>query len=137
MGVMQMDHTIDPKEVIFQKIKPFIDSVETVGAKLLLAHYERPQTTKGGLVLAESTRGEEAYQGKAGLIIKFGKMAFDDKDKDYFGDRLPQLGDWVIFRPSDGFPVDMGLSHSSKVSCRILEDVRSIKGFISAPDLVW
>jgi hypothetical protein len=47
------------------------------------------------------------------------------------GDQPAEPGDWLFFRPSDGFPISV-----NGVPCRLLID-EDIRGRISHPDAVW
>lgn len=133
MPVLEMVHDKDPKEVIWDGVKEYINDVHITGSQILIGIYVRPEKTKGGLFLTDNYRDEDKFQGKAGLILKLGSMDFDEDDKKFFGGRLPQVNDWVVYRPSHAFPVQF----RNKVECRILEDARLIKAIVPAPDLVW
>lgn len=133
MALMQMAHEKDPRQEIEERVKSYIDNIQLTGPQVLLGIYVRPQKTKGGVILTEAYRDEDVYQGKAALILKMGPHPWDQDDDNFFGNRLPQVGDWVVYRPSDGFPMDFG----DKQKCRILSDRRQIKMIISSPDVVW
>lgn len=132
-SVIQMSHDTDPRDEIINKVKSYIDTVHVTGAQVLLGIYMRPEKTKGGLILTDQYREEDIYQGKAGLVLKLGPVPFDKDDDLFFGGRFPQVGDWVVYRPSDGFPMDFG----DKQKCRLLSDRRQIKVIIPSPDLVF
>src|SRR5262245_48416119 len=46
---------------------------------------------------------EERFQGKVGLVLKVGPLAFKDDTVAKFGGVTVKPGDWVVFRPSDGY----------------------------------
>ncbi len=133
MGVMEMTHETDPRTAIQDKVKSYIDDVHLTGSQVLIGIYVRPEKTKGGIILTETYRDEDKWQGKAGLILKLGAMPFNEEDNIFFGGRLPQVGDWAVYRPSYGFPIQL----RNNIECRILEDVRHIKAIVGSPDLVW
>ncbi len=133
MGVMTMQHDVDPRIAIWDSVKSYIDDVHLTGSQVLIGIYVRPEKTKGGIILTDQYRDEDKYQGKAGLILKMGAMPLNDDDKLFFGEKLPKVDDWVVYRPSHGFP----LQFKNKVECRILEDVRLIKAIVAEPDMVW
>lgn len=133
MGLMQMAHDSDPAQEILNNVQGYIDTVHLTGAQVLIGIYVRPAKTASGIMLPDNYRDEDIYQGKAGLILKMGPSAFDDKDEDFFGERKPKVGDWVLYRPSDGFPLDFG----KKQKCRILGDRRQVKMILQSPDCVW
>jgi co-chaperonin GroES (HSP10) len=133
MGVMKMEHTRDPKDDIFENVKDYIDDVKITGAQVLVGVYVRPSRTAGGIELPDSYRDEDIYQGKAGVILKMGPLPFNQNDDDFFGGKFPKVGDWVVYRPSDGFPLQL----ENKQNCRLLSDRFKIKAIVPRPDLVW
>lgn len=130
MPYMRMEHEVDPAETI-RKDMGDISDIEIFHNQVLVAIYIRPEKTKSGLYLSSQTRDEDKYQGKVGLIIKKGADAFvDDTGKWFKGVNL-DVGDWIYFRPSDGWQITV---HGQL--CRILDDT-DIRGRILAPDSVW
>jgi co-chaperonin GroES (HSP10) len=130
MPYMRMEHDIDPAETI-RKEMGNISDIEIFHNQVLVAIYIRPEKTKSGLYLSAQTREEDKYQGKVGLIIKKGADAFvDDSGKWFKGVNL-DVGDWIYFRPSDGWQITV---HGQL--CRILDDT-DVRGRIPQPDTVW
>jgi co-chaperonin GroES (HSP10) len=125
-----MEHANDPKKAILEEIGS-IDDINVFNNQILVAIYMRPEKTKSGIILTDDTRSEDRYQGKVGLVLKKGATAFVDPDNKWFVDTNVEIGDWVYFRVTDGWSVNV---HG--VSCRILEDT-DIRGSIKYPDTVW
>jgi len=130
MPYMRMEHADDPKKAILEEIGS-IDDINVFNNQILVAIYMRPEKTKSGIILTDDTRSEDRYQGKVGLVLKKGATAFVDPDNKWFVDTNVEIGDWVYFRVTDGWSVNV---HG--VSCRILEDT-DIRGSIKYPDTVW
>lgn len=130
MPYMRMEHADDPKKAILEEIGS-IDDINVFNNQILVAIYMRPEKTKSGIILTDDTRSEDRYQGKVGLVLKKGATAFVDPDNKWFVDTNVEIGDWVYFRVTDGWSVNV---HG--VSCRILEDT-DIRGSIQYPDAVW
>lgn len=133
-----MLHESDPREAL-QKRVGNIDGVEIFGNDVLVAIYKRPEKTKSGLILTGSTLDEDQHQGKVGLVLKMGATAFLDDEGNKFRDI--SVGDWVFFRPSDGWRVTLNTlrgsySKDDTVDCRIVNDL-SIRGRQSHPDEVY
>ena len=131
-----MLHDEDPKLEILKKAGDLTD-VEVFGNDILVALYIRPQKTKSGIILADATRDEDRYQGKAGLILKIGPTAYVDDDGNKFRDI--NVGDWVVFRPSDGWPVSLnGVGSGSRdaIPCRVISDI-NIRLRVSSPDAIY
>ena len=130
MPAMTMSHDTDPKQEILAAIGS-LDGFETFHNDLIVAVYLRPEKTASGIYLPESYRDEDKYQGKVGLVVKMGPEAFNDPSGAWFQGISVQEGDWVYFRPSDGFAMTV-----NKVLCRSLKDT-NIRGKVPHPDFVW
>lgn len=128
---IQMAHNIDPKDKILGDLGDISD-IELLNNQVLIAVYMRPEQTKGGLYLPDKHRDEDRYQSKVGLIVGLGPSAFrEGEDGNWFGGKVFAVGDWVLFRPSDGWNITV-----SNVPCKILSDTQ-IKGTVKDVDKVW
>ena len=130
MPPMRMMHNTDPAEELRASVGD-LSHIEVFNNQVLVAIYKRPERTKSGIILADVTREEDKWQGKIGLVLKKGPMAFVDDDRVSFHGQNVKEGDWVAYRVSDGWQLAF-----NKVDCRMLEDTQ-IKMRVSAPDLVW
>lgn len=108
-----------------------ITGVDVMHNCVLVAIYQRPEKTRGGIILAEVTRDEDAYQSKVGLVIKTGPLAFKEDARTDFGGKSIAEGDWVLFRVSDSWSVSI-----NKVPCRMLDDVK-VRAIVPDPTLIW
>lgn len=125
-----MLHESDPKETLFTELGD-ISKVELLNTQVLVAVYIRPEKTKGGIIMAPKARDEDRYQSKVGLIIKTGPTAFVDEGGKWFGGLNLRVGDWIVFRPSDGWNVTV-----NGVLCRMFDDT-AIRARIPHPDSVY
>ena len=130
MPYMIMKHTVDPAQKIMQELGDLSD-IGVYRNLVLLAIYVRPELTAGGVHIAKQTTDEDIYQGKVGLIIKAGPQAFIDPEQKWFDGKPPKVGDWVYFRPSESWAINV---HG--VPCRMLEDI-DLRGPLKFPDGVW
>jgi co-chaperonin GroES (HSP10) len=133
-----MEHLDDPRAVIQRKVGD-IRNIEIFGNDILVAIYKRPEKTKSGILMPEKYRDEDIYQGKVGMVLRLGPTAFVDDDGKIFRDIKP--GDWVVFRPSDGWQVTLNTlrgnySKDDTVDCRVVSDV-SIRMRVTHPDSIW
>ena len=130
MPPMLMQHDVDPAKAIMDKVGN-LDGFELFGNQILLGIYERPKVTKSGIHLADVTRQEDRYQGKAALVIKKGPSAFvSDEHYDFKGQNV-EIGDWVAIFVSDGRQIII-----NGQLCRITED-QFIRLRIPSPDMVF
>lgn len=134
IGRIKPTHDIDPKQHLLDKYSEIIKNIPIHGASVLVVIYRRPERTKGGVILSAANLDEDLYQGKVGLVLKTGPYPADEEDMKFFDGRLPEVGDWVVFRASDG--TSFGLL-DKKGDCRFLKDRRSIWMKIPDPDVIW
>lgn len=127
---MTMEHETDPAISLKKEIGD-VSSVEVFNNQMLVAVYIRPSKTKSGIILTNQTTDEDRFQSKVGLVVKKGPNAFEDATGEWFKGVEINEGDWIVFRPSDGWSITV-----NGVLCRMIEDV-NIKGRIDQPDRVW
>src|SRR5215472_14219819 len=134
MPPMTMVHDKDPREELWEKLGDLTD-YKVFHNMVLIAVYLRPDTValKGGgkLYLSDQTRAEDANQGKAGMVVMKGPMAFvSDEHFDFKGQDV-EPGDWVSIWVSDGRKVNV-----NGVLCRLVAD-RDFQLGVPRPDAVW
>jgi co-chaperonin GroES (HSP10) len=130
MPFMRMEHESDPAEGLKKELGD-LSTVEVFNNQILVAVYIRPQKTKSGIILTSQTTDEDRYQSKVGLVIKKGPQAFRDSSGEWFDNVEISEGDWIVFRPSDGWSITV-----NNVLCRMIDDV-NIKARVDHPDRVW
>lgn len=135
MPALQALHDGDPRKELLKKVGD-IREMELFGNAILVAIYERPKMAKYGkleLELVDKTRDEDKFQGKVGLVLKLGPMAYVDDEQVQFHDQKVSVGDWIVYRPSDGWQLTLT---KNQVPCRMLTE-SGIRMRISSPDSVW
>ena len=128
---------VGPGSDIFQRLLKDLgptDDIEIFNNQILCAVYIRPQKTASGLYLTSQTTDEDRHQSKVGLIVKMGPKAFADTSGEWFEGNTFSKGDWVVFRPSDGWAVT--INPATKVLCRVIDDV-NVRARVRHPDQVW
>jgi co-chaperonin GroES (HSP10) len=128
---IEMVHDEHPRDTIWAEVRPHLDDVRVLGARVLVAVYVRPEKTKSGLFLTSKSVEEDKYQGKVGMVLALGPIAFQDDASHRFGSVTPQVGDWVVYNVGDTFAMEIG-----ERRCRAVEDV-DIAMIIQHPDGVW
>jgi co-chaperonin GroES (HSP10) len=106
-----------------------ISRVEWAQNWVLVGIHVQASKTAGGIILTDAARMEDVYQGKLGYVLKMGGDAFAENDSVRFTIH-PTVGDAVLYRASDGFPVDINGIH-----CRVIEDVH-VKAIVGDPSSV-
>jgi co-chaperonin GroES (HSP10) len=92
----------------------------------------RPEKTKGGIIRPDANKEEDVWQGKVGLVLKWGTAAFQDDAEYHFADAdKVQVGEWAVYNVVDarslmvnGFP------------CRLLRDA-SIMMKVDDPNSIF
>lgn len=126
-----MAHDVDPREKLFADIGDISD-IALFNNQILIATYIRPEKTKGGIIMTDRARDEDKFQSKIGLIVAKGPSAFQEEEGgNWFNGRQLDVGEWIVFRPSDGWSLTV-----NGVPCRILSDTQ-VKGTVQDVDKVW
>lgn len=130
VSTMLMMHEADPAAELVAKVGD-ISKHELFANQILLAVYKRPEKTKSGIILSDSTRKEDEFQGKVGLVLALGPQAFVSDARVDFGEQAVSVGDWIVCRSSDGWKLNI-----NGVLCRMIEDTH-VKMRVPAPDAVY
>lgn len=120
----------DPRKGIMDGLGASLDKIDVYAGRVLLAIYIAPKTTAGGIILTDSTVQEDLWQGTVGLVVKLGPIAFADDDTHKFHGQTVNIGDWVVFRPSDTKRLQI-----NGVDCRLIEDAL-IDMRIPSPEII-
>ena len=98
---------------------------------LVMTYLHSGHSSSGRIIMPDATRDEDRYQGKVGLVVKKGPLAYRNDGVTDFGLQDVRLGEWVVYRASDGYPIEIAGVHF-----RMLEDTH-IKGSVERPDTVY
>jgi hypothetical protein len=135
MPALHAVHESDPAKELLKKVGS-LKAFELLGNAILLAVYIRPKKARFRtltLDLPDQTRKEDEHQGKVGLVLKKGPLAFVDDEHVQFHGQDVKVGDWVVIRPADGW----GLTITQNgVLCRMVTE-SAIRMKIPSPDAVW
>lgn len=130
MPHMKMQHDVDPRRVVLDSVGDH-SGVEVFLNNVLVATYERPKKMASGLYISDMTTKDDQYMGKVGVVLKLGPTAYQDDANVQFHGMSVQHGDWIAYRPADGWPISVN-GHP----CRILSD-QHVKVRVNDPDLVY
>jgi co-chaperonin GroES (HSP10) len=129
--ILEYSEGDDPRKIVFDAIGDGLDNFPTLYRNEVLV-VTAPTMTKsrGGIIFADKTKGEERFQGKIGLVIKLGEIAFNDPDLWPDEHTRPDVGDWVLYRNADTTECAI-----NGVSCRFISD-GYVKGRVLTPNAV-
>lgn len=110
--IHQISESDDPKGAILNAVGD-ISEIEICADWVLLGTYI--QSNKIGKIhLPDRVVGEDEFQGKIGLVLKLGPLAF--KYEDYVGPNV-QRHDWVVFWVGDAKAITI-----NGTACRMVRD---------------
>lgn len=104
---------------------------KVLGDLVLVATYIRPEKTIGGIIRPIDNIKEDEFQGKVGLVLKAGPLAFADWEEESERGQAAIPGTWVVYAIKDGWAVTV-----NGAPCRLVPYER-IRMKISNPDLVF
>lgn len=115
---------------------PLLDKIEVFHNQVLVAIYMAPAVTSGGVHLPDAVRAEDQWQGKVGLVLKKGKIAFVDDRNNAFNGQNVEIGEWVVYRVQEAIAIDLAISRVDRIHCRLVQDIH-IRGRIADPTIIW
>lgn len=118
----------DPKQAILDFVGD-LSGFEVIGDRVLVGIYMRPEKTSGGIIRPDMNKAEDVWQGKVGLVLKWGPDAFVDDNGELYEQRV-EVGEWGVFFVGDGKPMEV-----NKAPCRIVKSA-SFVAKINNPEMV-
>lgn len=130
-ALYEISRAADARSAVSKALGNTIDKITHVySGRILIWIYISPEKTAGGIIIPETKKKEDVYQGQVGLVLKKGAQAFkDDKDHQFHGQDV-KVGDWVTFTPGNGKRIQI-----NGVDCRWIEDTL-IDAVVSDPSIV-
>lgn len=122
----ELSKASDPKKAIIEAAGD-LSGISLYSNHILVGTYIRPEKTGGGIIRPQSNVGEDQFQGKVGLVLKKGPLAFMD---DEAGQNI-EIGDWSVYRVNDGWAVTI-----NGTPCRVIQDIH-IRMKLASPELVF
>lgn len=106
----------DPRKAIPEQIGN-LDGIEIIGDMVLVGIYIRPEKTAGGIIRPSTNKQEDVWQGKVGLVLKWGPDAFMDPETGNPYEQRVDVGEWCVFKVGDGWSL-----HINDYPCRLVRD---------------
>ena len=125
-----LDPTLASKEIIDRLPQP-------TGWRVLIAPFNPPKKSKGGILLNQKTLEEDAIQTNVGYVLRMGPLAYADKERYPTGPWCEEK-QWVIFARYAGSRFRLNAEKRAAVGSevRILND-DEILGTILDPDDIY
>ena len=127
-------HQTDPKQLIWDECGTMLQGMQPLADRVLVVVYERTRQggketkTEGGIYIPESFHKTNAaeqdyYQGRVGLLIAKGELAFEEDATHKWGKRKPEVGDWIMFDTVNTSPFDVPDGKNGSRRARFVQDV--------------
>jgi co-chaperonin GroES (HSP10) len=121
------------KQAILQEVGD-LSEIRVPLNRILVAVWVRGERREGsGLIIPETVRDEDKWQGVSALVLKMGPHCYEDNDQIAWQDEdRAKIGDWVLFRRGEGFRLRL-----FKRECVMLGAESAIKMILPRPDAVF
>jgi len=135
----------DPVAAIFERFGDPSNYRVAMNLVLVATYIKPPKILKGPngedieFHYTDKTLAEDRFQGKSGLILKVGPLAFKDRPGQMFGGQAFGPGDWVAYVPSNGtecFLKDQTSDKDEGIPARWIDDF-NILGEVADPTLIY
>lgn len=120
------DYASDPKAYLLKRCQKFMNAIQMDTNNIMVATYVLPEMTKlrgpGGTSVSfyvpDKVSREVEWQGRVGLLIARGPLAWKSDKRVDFGSTMHEIGEWVCYDRQDGRQISI-----NRVHCRRLKDV--------------
>ena len=128
--IEQLSQAKDPKQGLISAIGD-LSKAEVFADLVLLGTYIRNERTAGGIIRPLDNVKEDENQGKIGLVLKRGPLAYADwEDEDERGQNA-RLHTWVVFHNVHAWQIQL-----NGVPCRLIP-YDKIRMSVTDPTLVF
>jgi hypothetical protein len=129
------EYALDPKAFLQERCSAFVKNIRFMQHYVFAATYYLPafEVLPGGQkwFRAQTTQDEALHQGKVGLVIGKGPLAFKDDDRVKHCGQDVEIGDWIWWDIHDARQYTI-----NRIHCRFVADVR-ILGVVDDPRLIY
>lgn len=120
--IEQIAQSNDPKQAILKAVGD-LSNVRVCGDLVLLGTHIRPEKTSGGIIRPRENVQEDEHQGKVGLVLKAGPLAYADWEDAEGAGQNAVPGTWVMYAIKDALPFQF-----NGTACRLIpyEKIRMV-----------
>ena len=112
--IEQISQAKDPKAAIIAAVGD-LSNAKVCSDLVLLGTYIRNEKTAGGIIRPTDVLKEDEYQGKVGVVLKAGPLAYGDWEDDEQKGENAVRGTWVVYQIKDAWPVQI-----NGTACRLV-----------------
>jgi hypothetical protein len=128
--IEQISQAADKKTAIIKAVGD-LSGVRVCSDLVLMGTYIQGDRTAGGVYRPTTVLQESEFQGKVGLVLKAGPLAFGDWEDDDERGQNAKPHTWVIYQIKDAWPMQF-----NQTACRMIP-YNKIRMVISDPELVF
>ena len=128
--IEQISRAADPKSGILEAVGD-VSGVDVLTDLVLVGTFIRSEKRASGLLLPTQHLQEDEFQGKVGLVLKAGPLAYGDWEDDAERGKNATLNTWVVFAIKDTWPLQI-----NGVACRVVP-YDKLRMRISNPTMVF
>ena len=104
--IEQISQSSNPRAAIIEAVGD-LSGAKVASDLVLLGTYIRNEKTAGGIIRPTEVLKEDEYQGKVGLVLAKGPIAYADWEDDATRGQMAQLHTWVVYAIKDAWPVQI------------------------------
>lgn len=109
-----LSQAADPRMAIIKAVGD-LDDVEVFFDMVLVGTFIRNEKTAGGIIMTKDHIAEDIWQGKVGLVLKAGPLAFGQWEDEEQKGEAAQIGSWIVYAIKDGWGITL-----NDVPCRLI-----------------
>ena len=98
--ILEISQAKDQKQAIIDAVGD-LAGIDVLSDLVLVGTYIRPEKTTGGIIRPKETIDEDEHQGKCGLVLKKGPIAYGDWESDEDLGKNATLHTWVVFQAAN------------------------------------
>lgn len=128
--IEQISRSDDPKKAIIDAVGD-LSGTKVAADLVLLGTFIRNEKTSGGIIRPKEVLQEDEFQGKVGVVLKTGPLAYGDWEDDAERGNMAELHTWVVYAIKDAWPVQI-----NGTACRFVP-YDKIRMQVPKPDMVF
>lgn len=128
--VEQLSQADDPRMAIIKAVGDLTDQ-QVFSDLVLVGTFIRNEKTSGGIIQPKSVVEEDVWQGKVGLVLKAGPLAYSEWEQPEDRGKAAQIGTWIVYAIKDGWGIEL-----NGAPCRLIP-YDKIRMCITDPTLVY
>jgi co-chaperonin GroES (HSP10) len=128
--IEQLARATDPKKALIEAVGD-LSKVKVQKDLVLVGTYIRNEMTAGGIIRPLDNVKEDEHQGKVGLVLKTGPIAYADWEDEQTAGQDAELHTWVIYQGIHSWQIQL-----NGVPCRMVP-YDKIRMTIPDPNMVF